>query len=95
LIPIPSSLCPATPHNLEARSMKPRWLEILQVELHDPHLAIAAVVGVFIVILHFGVIPLLDRFPFLSPLAWFFLLLFGFLWIFQVVNALRSKLPKR
>jgi hypothetical protein len=41
------------------------------------------------------VIPLLDHFPFLSPLAWFFLLLFGFLWIIQVVNAFRSKLPKR
>ena len=75
--------------------MKPRWLEILQVELRDPHLAIAAAVGVFIVILHFGLIPLLDRFPFLSPLAWFFLLLFGFLWVIQVVNALTSKLPKR
>jgi hypothetical protein len=75
--------------------MKPRWLKIVQGELHDPHLAIAGAVGVVIVILHFGLIPLLDRFPFLSPLAWFLLLLFGFLWIIQLVNALRSKLPKR
>jgi hypothetical protein len=75
--------------------MKPRWLEILHMELSDPHLTIAGIFGVLILILHFGVIPLFDPYPWLSPLAWFFLLLFGFLWVIQLVNALTTKLPKR
>jgi hypothetical protein len=94
-MPNPSLLGSATPHDLEARSIKPRWLETLQLELSDPHLAIASAFGVIILILHFGLIPVLDPFPWLSPLAWFFLLLFGFLWVIQLVNALTSRLPKR
>jgi len=75
--------------------MTPRWLEILKLELRDPHLGIAALFGVFILLLHYGLIPPLEPYPLLIPLAWFGLLLFGFLWLLQVVNALMSGRTKR
>jgi hypothetical protein len=75
--------------------MIPRWLEIIKVEFSDPHLGIAATFAVFILLLHYGLIPPLDPYPWLIPLAWFGLLLFAFLWLIQVVNALTSRQPKR
>lgn len=93
-MPIPL-LGSTTPHDFKARDMAPRWLEILKLEFRDPHLAIAAAFAVLILLLRYGLIPPLDPYPWLIPLAWFGLLLFGILWVLQVVNALTSGLPKR
>lgn len=93
-MPIPS-LLGSTPHDFEAHYMTPRWLEILKLEFRDPHLGIAATFGVLILLLHYSWIPPLEPYPWLIPLAWFGLLLFGILWILQVIDALTSSLPKR
>ncbi|HUI20939.1 MAG TPA: hypothetical protein VLZ74_07840 [Methylocella sp.] len=75
--------------------MTPRWVEILRSELGDTHLRIAGAFAVLILVLHYGLIPLLEPYPWLIPLAWFGLLLFGFLWLIQLVNALTSSSAKR
>ena len=69
--------------------MTPRWLEILKLEFSDPYLAIAATFAVFILLLHYGWIPPLESYPWLIPLAWFGLLLFGF------CGSFRSRMPSR
>lgn len=75
--------------------MASRWLEIIKTELTDPHLGISASFGVVILLLHYGLIPPLEPYPWLIPLAWFGLLLFGILWVLQVADALKSRTPKR
>ncbi|HXW70024.1 MAG TPA: hypothetical protein VEK34_01020 [Methylocella sp.] len=61
------------------------------VEVRDPHLGIAALFAVLFIMLRYGLIPILEPFPFLIPIPLFGFWLFGFLWIFHVVKALRSK----
>jgi|GEM_PF-3268219 hypothetical protein len=75
--------------------MTPSWLEILKSELNDTHLHIAGAFAAVILLLHYGLIPVLEPYPWLIPLAWFGLLLFWFLWLIQVVKDLRSGSLKR
>lgn len=86
-MPISPSLGLVTSYDFEARSMTPRRLEIIKVEFSDAHYC-RDIRGVLIGLLHYGLIPPLEPFPWLIPLAWFGLLLFGFLWLIQLVIAL-------
>jgi hypothetical protein len=68
-----------------------KWLEILKLEYSDLHLALFATLAVFLLLKHYGVIPPLDAYPWVDPVALVFLLLFGFLLVVKVLNSLLSR----
>ena len=77
------------------RDVTSRRIETLSSAFSDPHLGIAATFAVFMAVLHYGLIPLLDPYPWLFPLALFGFSLYGFLWLIRVVTTLISRLPRR
>ena len=75
--------------------MVSKLLDILKLEHSDIHLALFVVFGLFLLGEHFGWIPPLAVYPWVIPLAWFGLLLFGVLFVLKVVSALLDLLvPK-